>query len=331
MTDNIAKNEILSTIERFVEDNLNLLLTVENSWQPTDFLPDSSKENWYDELRDLRKNALSVPDEVLVVLVGNTVTEEALPSYQTWLNRVDAIADKTGASLTPWARWSRGWTAEENRHGDLLNRYLYLSGRVNMRSFEITSQYLIKNGFDVRSSNDSYKALAYTSFQERATKISHRNTGLLAAKHGDAVLGRICEVIAGDEARHEEAYKRFFLKVLELDPSGAVIAFKNLLKQQVVMPARLMSDGSDRDLFSQFSIVAQKAGVYTVRDYAAVISHLVEFWGIDTIKGLTPEAEKAQQYLCGLSDKYAGKAEAIDNYLSNQPKQPFSWIYDRQV
>jgi acyl-[acyl-carrier-protein] desaturase len=24
------------------------------------------------------------------------------------------------------------WTSEENRHGDLLNKYLYLSGRVNM-------------------------------------------------------------------------------------------------------------------------------------------------------------------------------------------------------
>jgi hypothetical protein len=27
----------------------------------------------------------------------------------------------------------RQWTGEENRHGDLLNKYLYLSGRVNMR------------------------------------------------------------------------------------------------------------------------------------------------------------------------------------------------------
>ena len=34
---------------------------------------------------------------------------------------------------TPWARWTRGWTAEENRHGDLMNKYCYLSGRVNMR------------------------------------------------------------------------------------------------------------------------------------------------------------------------------------------------------
>jgi acyl-[acyl-carrier-protein] desaturase len=28
---------------------------------------------------------------------------------------------------------------EENRHGDLLNKYLYLSGRVNMREVEMTT------------------------------------------------------------------------------------------------------------------------------------------------------------------------------------------------
>ena len=30
-------------------------------------------------------------------------------------------------------RWTRQWTSEENRHGDLMNKYCYLSGKVNMR------------------------------------------------------------------------------------------------------------------------------------------------------------------------------------------------------
>jgi acyl-[acyl-carrier-protein] desaturase len=42
----------------------------------------------------------------------------------------------------------RQWTGEENRHGDLLNKYLYLSGRVNMRG-EMTTQHLINDGFDI--------------------------------------------------------------------------------------------------------------------------------------------------------------------------------------
>ena len=32
------------------------------------------------------------------------------------------------------------WIAEENRHGDVLNKYLYLSGRVDMRAVERTVQ-----------------------------------------------------------------------------------------------------------------------------------------------------------------------------------------------
>lgn len=37
-----------------------------------------------------------------------------------------------GAAPTPWGRWTRAWTAEENRHGDTMNKYMYLSGKVNM-------------------------------------------------------------------------------------------------------------------------------------------------------------------------------------------------------
>ncbi|CAI0448471.1 unnamed protein product [Linum tenue] len=74
------------------------------------------------------------------------ITEEALPTYQTMLNTLDGVRDETGASLTSWAIWTRAWTAEENRHGDLLNKYLYLSGRVDMKQIEKTIQYLIGSG-----------------------------------------------------------------------------------------------------------------------------------------------------------------------------------------
>jgi acyl-[acyl-carrier-protein] desaturase len=38
-----------------------------------------------------------------------------------------------GAAPTPWGRWTRQWTAEENRHGDAMNKYMYLSGKVNLK------------------------------------------------------------------------------------------------------------------------------------------------------------------------------------------------------
>lgn len=77
----------------------------------------------------LREASSLLPQEYLVVLVGDMVTEEALPSYMNMLNTLDETRDDTGAAATPWAQWTRAWTSEENRHGDVLNKYLYLSGR----------------------------------------------------------------------------------------------------------------------------------------------------------------------------------------------------------
>ncbi len=327
----IDKNDVLVEMEAFVTEQLPLLKSVKDSWQPSDFLPDLAHKDWHEKVESLRKNAARLSDEILVVLVGNIVTEEALPSYQTWLNRVVAFKDDTGASLNPWALWTRGWTAEENRHGDLLNRYLYLCGRVNMRSFETTTHHLIKNGFNPRSENDPYRSMVYVAFQERATKISHANTGKLAEKLGDPVLSKICSVIAGDEARHEEAYKRFFRKILETDAAGAVIAFAEMVKHRIGMPARLMSDGTKGDLFNQFATVAQRAGVYTFRDYIEVLRHLVETWGIGLIPHLSGEAAKARDYLCEISDRYSAKIDRLEEEMLKLPKMPFEWIFGRSV
>jgi len=324
-----VQEEVLRSMEGFVEKSLNLLRPVEDSWQPSDVLPAMHTSGWHDQVVELRRKAETLTDEALVVLVGNIVTEEALPSYQSWLNRVEGLGDPTGASPTPWARWTRGWTAEENRHGDLLSRYLYLSGRVDMRSVEITIQHLLRNGFDLNSDNDAYKSLVYASFQERATKISHFNTGKLAERCGDAVLYKMCSLVAGDEARHEDAYKKFYGYIIEHDTSRAVLAFAEMMERKIAMPARLMSDGTDRDVFGQFAVVAQRSGIYTTRDYADVISHLVGVWRIADLKGLTPEAAKAQEYLCGLSARFLKKAEKVERIISNIPKQPFSWIFER--
>ena len=327
----LVKNEIISNLESFTEELLPFLKSAKDSWQPSDFLPDMSHEGWHEKVDELRKKAAGLSDEALVILVGNIVTEEALPSYQTSLNRIHGLKDETGASLNPWAVWMRGWTAEENRHGELLNKYLYLSGRVNMHSVEITTHHLIKNGFDPKSGNDLYRSIVYVAFQERATKISHANTGKLAEKCGDQLLSKICSVIAGDEARHEEAYKRFFRRIVEADAANAVIAFAEMMKQKITMPARFMSDGTERDLVEQFAVVAQRAGVYTIRDYAEVIRHLVDYWEIASISNLSDEAAESRDYLCELPDYYFAKAGRIQEALLNFPKEPFEWIFGRSV
>jgi acyl-[acyl-carrier-protein] desaturase len=320
--------EVIKSMEGFVEEHLgSLLLKIEEAWQPSDFLPDMTSDQWHEELSAFRLRAQTLPDELLVVLVGDMVTEEALPTYQTWLNRLNGITDSTGASASPWARWSRGWTAEENRHGDLLNKYLYLTGRVDMRSVETTIHHLINNGFDPQTENDPYLGFVYTSFQERATKISHRNVGILAKQAGEDHLHKICGIIAGDEARHEKAYKLFMKKVFELDPARAVFAFAKMMRTKIVMPAILMDDGVDKNLFTKFSLVAQKTGVYTATDYADIIGSLVNEWKIAGLTGLSDTSAQAQDYLCTLAERYHKLAERV-NISGNER---FRWIYNREV
>lgn len=322
--------DLAQALERIVEQQLHLLKPVDECWQPSDYLPDMTRDDWREQVDELRRRAASLTDETLVVLIGNLVTEEALPSYQTWLNRNRGLRDETGASDTPWARWTRGWTAEENRHGELLNKYLYLSGRVHGRSFELTVHHLLRNGFDLRSEGDPYRSLVYVSFQERATKISHANTGRAAERCGDVFLGRICSMVAADEARHEEAYKRMFAGLVEIDPEGAVCAFAAMMRQKVAMPARLMTDGRGRDLFSRYAVIAQKIRVYTMRDYSSIIDHLVDYWKIASlpVKG---EAARAQEYVCKLSALYDSKADRMEEAAATLPSEPFDWLFGRSV
>jgi len=141
------KIEIFKSLDKWAKENILVHLKhVEKSWHPQDFLPNPASEGFMEQVTEIRKQAREIPDDYFVVLVGDMITEEALPIYQTMLNTLDGVRDETGASLTSWAIWNRAWTAEENRHGDLLNKYLYLSGRVDMKQVEKTIQYLIGSG-----------------------------------------------------------------------------------------------------------------------------------------------------------------------------------------
>jgi len=306
--------EVISQLDGMVGETVDtVLVDPDECWQPTDFLPDMTKPDALDEIKKLQERAAEIPDTIITSLIGNMITEEALPSYQTYFNLLEGI-NPEGSLLSErgWVRWSKAWTAEENRHGDLLNKYLYLSGRADMKKVEQTIHRLIYNGFDPKSEKDPYQAIIYTSFQERATKVSHVNTGKLAEKAGDTVLARICKTIAGDEARHEKAYKSFMSRIFEIDPNGAMLAFEKMMRKQIVMPAVLMGKGGNNPtLFDQFSAITQKIGVYTGWDYARIIEHLVKLWKIEAVTGLEGAAAKAQDYLSGLSDRYMRLADRM--------------------
>lgn len=324
--------DIAPIAEAMVDDIL--LDTGDAAWQPQDYLPDLSKDNWYEEVKELREMGEQISDELLVVLIGDMVTEEALPTYQTLLNTFEGCDDPTGTADSAWAKWSRGWTSEENRHGDLLNKYLYLGGRCDMRQIEVTIQHLITSGFNPKANKDPYKGFVYTSFQERATKISHGNVGKLAREKGDKTLGKICAMIAGDEGRHEKAYQTFVTEILKRDPNGLLSVFGEMMRGQIVMPAELMTDGKDPELYENFANVATGLGVYTPLDYADIIAHLVKTWDLENLEGLDSAGEKERDYLCKLPERYRKLASRSMNKKKKAtdlevPTKTFSWIYNR--
>ena len=323
----LEKNrEVLAGMDALAAEAVDrFLVAAEAAWQPADFLPDLSAPGAPDAIGDLQRRAAGLPGEVITSLVGNMITEEALPTYHAYFNLIKGVNEEGNmAADRGWVRWSRRWTAEENRHGDLLNKYLYLSGRADMKQVEITIHHLLANGFDPRTEGDPYQSMIYTSFQERATRIAHTNTGRLADHGGDAVLSRICKTIAGDEARHEKAYTAFMARIFEIDPNGALLAFEKMMKKQIVMPAALMdpAPAAADNLFARFSAITQRIGIYTAFDYAAIIQHLTERWNIQHLTGLSGGAARAQDYLSTLAGRYRRIAER----LKAPPAAKLAWL-----
>ncbi|KAH9752549.1 Stearoyl-(acyl-carrier-protein) 9-desaturase 5 [Citrus sinensis] len=330
------KVEIFKSLETWAEHNVLIhLKPVDKSWQPTDFLPESeASEGFFEQVKELRERCKQLPAEYFVVLVGEMITEEALPTYQTMLNSLDGVRDETGASLTSWATWIRAWTAEENRHGDLLNKYLYLSGRVDMKQIERSIQYLIRSGMDHNFENNPYNGFVYASFQERATFISHGNTARLVKKHGDMKLAQICGTIASDEKRHETAYAKIVEKLFEIDPDDTILALAGMMKKRFRMPGHLMYDGQDDKTFDHFSAVTQRLGVYTGQDYADILEFLIKRWGVEKLVGLTSEGRKAQDFVCGLPSRIRRILEnkaLVDMAEKAGSAVPFSWVFGQEI
>ena len=320
--------EVMQFLEKNVDTFVDqYLIPVEKIWQPTDFLPNSQSENFYEEVKELREIAKDLPYDFWVTLVGDTITEEALPTYESWLMDVEGI-DQVEAN--GWSKWIRQWTGEENRHGDLLSKYLYLSGRVNMREVEMTTQHLINDGFDIGTGRDPYKNFVYTSFQELATYVSHNRVAQLAKTYGDNKLSKICKMIAGDEMRHHHAYSEFVNRIFQVDPSEMMLAFQYMMKQKIVMPAQFLRESGEKmsSAFEHFSDSAQRIGIYTASDYVDIMQKLIDKWEIDKILNLTDEAEKARDYLMKLPGRMAKISERL---IIPQESQIFKWVEPARI
>ncbi len=321
---NQTRIEVMQFLEQKMDEIVDTFLKkIDLNWQPSDLLPDSSSENFIAEVKELQLECKELPYDYLAVLVGDIITEEALPTYETWLMDIEGIGK---SNREGWSKWIRMWTAEENRHGDLLNKYVYLSGRVNMRQMEISTQHLIADGMEIGCARDPYRNFVYTSFQEMATNISHRRTATLAKQHGNNQLSKICGLIAADEARHAKAYKSFISKIFEIDASEMMLAFEDMMRKKIVMPAHFLRQQGEKisTTFTHFSDAAQRLGVYTTMDYTDILDSLIKEWNISNITGLNGTAEKARDYLMALPERFRRVAER--STIKSPLEYEFNWI-----
>src|SRR5690606_17315154 len=173
--------------------------------------------------------------------------------------------------------------------------------------------YLLQDAFDIGTGRDPYRNFIYTSFQELATNLSHRRVAALAKQSGDKLLAKMCGVIASDEARHAKAYMSFISHASKVDPSEVLIAFEDMMRKKIVMPAHLLRESGEPqgEAFAHFSDAAQRLGIYTALDYIDILKDLLKEWKVEKMSGLNEAGEKARDYLVRLPDRLLRIAERM--------------------
>ncbi|HEX3928446.1 MAG TPA: acyl-ACP desaturase, partial [Gemmatimonadales bacterium] len=142
---------------------------------------------------------------------------------------------------------------------------------------------------------DPYRVFVYTTLQERATQMSHANTGSVIDEY-EPLLGGILARIAMEEARHFSFYRKVFTEILKRDPSEA------LRSAVTIMPAIDMP-GVTIPGFKDFADVIRRSGIYGPRDYLKIVQDQLAHWKIEALGGLDEWGRRAQERLLEIPDR----------------------------
>lgn len=277
----MIQTSVLHELEPIVEQNLERHLGTVRPWDPHDYVPWSrgrdfaflGGEDWAPEdspLDPVAKAALTV----------NLLTEDNLPSYHR------EIATRFGRDGA-WGTWVGQWTAEEGRHSIALRDYLVVTRGVDPSKLEALRMEHTIAGYD-SGDKTPLAALAYVSFQELATRVSHRNTGRAS---GCPIADQLLARIAADENLHMVFYRNLMAAALDIAPDAAIAA----IRDEVVgftMPGAGMTD------FRENSILIAKAGIYDLRiHHDEVLQPVLRFWRIFERSDFGPAGEQARTEL----------------------------------
>jgi acyl-[acyl-carrier-protein] desaturase len=292
-----AKMEVLADLEPVVHELMDKHEAKRVLWFPSELLappPETDPDRHIRELRE-RARGISLPSRVALAL--NLLTEEGLPHFHRLL------AVYLG-NESYWSRWTNMWTAEEDRHGAILHDYARDSQVLNTPVLEKMQFEYLRAGFEPVWDRDPYRVFVYTTLQERATQVSHANTGKLASEY-EPMIGVVLANVAKEEARHYAFYREVFKHVLERDASRA------LESAAALMPAIDMP-GFSMPHFREMADVIRRAGIYGPRDYLKIVQEQIRYWAIDTIEGLNEAGKRAQEKILGVPARLERIADAMD-------------------
>jgi acyl-[acyl-carrier-protein] desaturase len=292
-----ARLEVLADLEPMVDELVRAHESRRELWQPSEVLAQGEPEAHADYVRGLAERTSGIPDACRVAIALNLVTEEGLPHF----HRI--LAMHFGDD-TFWRTWTNLWTAEESRHGAVLRDYCRDSALLNPPVLERMQFEYLRAGFHPRWEHDPYRVFVYTSLQEKATQISHANTGRRCADY-EPKLAAILARVATEEARHYAFYRQVFAAILERDPDRA------LASAALVVP-RLEMPGASMPHFEEIADVERRLGIYGPRDYLRIVEDQIRFWGIASLTGLGETGRRAQEKILGVPDRLRRTAEVIE-------------------
>ena len=168
----LTQTDLLRELEPVVEENLERHLKVAKEWMPHEYVPWSQGRDFDGVLggEAWEPGQSKMSDVARTSLIVNLLTEDNLPSYH---HEIATVFGRDGA----WGTWVHRWTAEEGRHAIAIRDYLLVTRAVDPVALERARMTHMAAGFESANHDDLLRSLAYVSFQELATRISHRNTG----------------------------------------------------------------------------------------------------------------------------------------------------------
>jgi acyl-[acyl-carrier protein] desaturase len=307
------KYEVLKDLEGPVQELITKHESKRELWFPSEFLPANQGTDNEKQLTDLRKRAEGVSDSARVAITLNILTEEGLPHFHR------LIAHNLGDE-NHWRDWNGLWTAEEDRHGNILRDYIRDSRLLNFSVLEKLQFDYIRSGFHPAWDGDPYKVFVYTSAQEKATFMSHLNTGKLVAE-SEPLLYSITQKIAQDESRHYAFYLNVFKEIIARDPNVA-LECASAVMPSIDMPGISMAN------FNEYADVVRRSGIYGPRDYQRIVEQLIGSWNIGVLTQLNEIGRKAQERIMSIPARLQKVAEFLESRI-NAKSFTFDVIFGR--